>query len=126
MSAPNRVAGDECDHDLGHGTDQLLQIENIKPWHAVFAHIARVAADRLVAPGAERVLAVSVWAGSRQEHHANGLVLTSVGKGIIELKHRLRAERVPLFRPVDGDLRDAIGLVIKDVGVGRLGDLPGG
>ena len=123
VTAADRVTGDQCDDDLGHRADEFLQVEDVQPRHPGLINIAGVAAHALVAARAERVLTIPVGAGARQEYHPNGWVFPGVGEGVVHLLDGQRTERVPLFRPVDRNAGDALGLMVKDVGV-RLGDLP--
>lgn len=123
MAAADGVAGDQRNDDFGHGADELLHVEDVETRHAVAAHVTRVTAHALVAARAEGVFAILVWTGAGQEHHANGGVLTRVDQGVVKLKRRFGTERIALLRAVDGDLRDAIDLVIQDVFVG-LGGFP--
>ena len=57
-----------------------------------------------------------------EDDHADGLIVPRVVQRPDHLLHRQRPEGVANLRAVDGDFRDAVGLVILDVGVlSRLG-----
>lgn len=53
VTAPDGVAGDHGDDGLGEGADFFLKVEDVEAGDAVFADVAGVAADFLVAAGAE-------------------------------------------------------------------------
>ena len=118
MTAADRIPGDKRDDHLGHGADQFLQVEHVQPGNPVLPHVARMAADTLVASGAKGVLAVGVGARPRQEHDADRRVLPSVDKGVDQFRHRLGPEGVSLFRAVDRHLGDPVSLVVENVSVG--------
>ena len=59
MAAADRVAGHHGDDRLGKGADLPLEVEHVEAGHAVLAHVPAVAADLLVAPGAERLAALA-------------------------------------------------------------------
>src|SRR5690606_9229754 len=64
---------------------------------------------------AERVFTITVRTGAGEKYHADRLILPGVAKRFEHLVHRLRSERVALFRTVDGDLGDPVPFVVKDV-----------
>src|SRR5262249_833866 len=78
---------------------------------AVLADVAAVAADALVAAGAEGVLA-----GAGEDDDADRGVVADVVEGARELDDRAGAERVSHLGAVDGELGDAfIALLVADV-----------
>jgi len=118
VAAADGEAGHEGDDDLGHRADEALQVEDVEAGDAVLAHVAAllVAADLLVAAGAEGELAVMLRVGPAQEHDADGGVVAGVGEGLEEFGHGVRREGVAAVRAVDGHARDAVGLLIDDLG----------
>ena len=89
----------------------------VLPWprQAVPAHVARVAAHPLVAPGAERVLPVPRRTFTGEQHHADRGILAGVAKRLLQLDQRLRAEGVAHLGAIEGDARDAVRLPVGDV-----------
>ena len=82
-------------------------------------HVARVAADALVAARAERP------APRRSGRSRRRRVLAGALERVGELDHGLRAERVADLGAVDRQLRDAVaGVLVADVLVGP-GGCPG-
>jgi hypothetical protein len=98
-----------------------VQVGDVEPADRVLVGlVAAVAADPLVAAGAERLVALP-----GEDDDADRGVFPGHGEGLGDLDDGLRAEGVMHLRPADGDLRDAVvaGLV-PDVGV-FAGFLPG-
>ena len=115
MAAANGVAGDHGDHRLRRPADLHLEIEHIETSDAlvrdvIVTDVAVVAADALVAAGAEGLVSLA-----REDDDADLVVVTSPVERVGELEERLRAEGVAHFGAVDGDLRDALGDVVLDV-----------
>ena len=84
----------------GFGRERIFfcKIEHVEARDAVLADVAGVAADFLVAAGAEREVA-----RTGEDDHADLRVLVGEVEGVEHFHHRLRAEGVAHFRPVDGD-----------------------
>ena len=86
----------------------------------VVAEVAVVAADALVAAGAERVRALA-----GEDDHADLRVVARAVERLRQLEQRLRAEGVAHLGPADGDLGDAVAAELEaDVRV-LAGGLPG-
>ena len=125
VPAADRVAGNQGNHDLRHGPNELLEVQDVEPRDAVPAHVPGGPPDALVAAGAKGVLAVRVRSGAGEEDDPDLRVLAGVGEGLDHLADGLGAERVALLRPVDRHLGDPVRLVVEDVRVGFDG-APGG
>ena len=115
VSAADGVPGDLRDHRLREPTDLDLQVEDVEAADAltrdvVVAHVPVVAANALVAPGAERV-----GTGAGQDDRADADVVAGHFEGARELEERLGAEGVADLGTVDGDPRDAFGDLVDDV-----------
>ena len=97
---------------LGNAADFFLQIQHVEPRHAVLADVAGMAADLLIAAGAEREVA-----RAGQDDHADLGILMGEVEGLQQFLHRLRAEGIAHFRPVDGDFGNfpLIGGFVTDV-----------
>ena len=76
----------------------------------VVADVAVVAADLLVAAGAEGLVA-----GAGEDDRADVEVVAGLGEGVAELGQGRRPEGVAALGPVDRDLRDPVGLLVEDV-----------
>ena len=74
------------------------------------ADVAVVAADALVAAGAEGLIA-----RAGEDDDADLGILARVVERRAHLEQRLRPERVADLGAVDGDLRDAVPLLVDDV-----------
>ena len=87
------------------------------PWRdVVVADVAVVAADPLVAAGAEGLVALA-----GEDDDADLVVVAGAVERVSQLEERLRPEGVAHLGAVDRDLRDALGNVVLDVVVvGRL------
>ena len=84
-------------------------------------HVAGVAADLLVAAGAEGERALA-----GQHDHTHLGVLTGAIERLGELDQRLGPKRVAQLGPVDRDLGDAVRELVADVLVVPAAGLPGG
>ena len=115
VPASDGVAGHHGDNGLGHAPDEPLELEHVQPGDPVGAYVSRIPTDRLVPPGAERVLAVPRRSVPGEEHHAHLGIVPGVLEGFQQLEDRLGPEGVPDLRPVEGDPGDPVGLVIGDV-----------
>src|SRR5665213_114770 len=123
MSSPNGVARDLSDHWLRQPTNLNLEIEDVESPDAVardvvVPHVAVVATDALIAPGAE-----GVGAGAGKDDGADGDVVTSQFESARELEERLRAKRITNLGTIDRDSRDPVGDLVDDVGE-LIGTLP--
>ena len=110
VAAADRVAGDHRDDRLGQAADLDLQVEHVEAADAalgdrVVADVAVVAADALVAAGAERLRSLA-----GQDDDADLGVVARLLEGVRQLEQRLRPEGVAHLGPVDRDLGDALGV----------------
>ena len=64
-----------------------------------------------VAARAERLVA-----GSREDNHSDRRIVVRVAKCVDELLEGIGTQRIPHFRPVDRDSRDAVLLVVQQIG----------
>ena len=117
VAAADRIASDQGDDDLGHRTNEALEVEDVESGHAVRADIAAplVAADFLVAARAERELTVGLGVGAAEEHHADAGVIAGIGEGLEHFGDGVGRERVAPVRAVDGHAGDSGGLFVDDV-----------
>ena len=109
VAAADRVAGDHRDHRLRQAADLDLQVADVEAADAllgdlVVADVAVVAADPLVAAGAEGLVA-----RAGEDDRADLGVVAGRLEGVAELDQRLRPEGVADLGPVDRDLRDPVG-----------------
>ena len=111
VATADRVAGHHRHDRLGHPPDLDLEVEHVQPADAVLVDVAVVAADLLVTTAAERVGSLA-----RQHDHADRRVVAGHIEGVDQLTRRERTERVAHLGTVDGDLRDALGGLVADVG----------
>jgi hypothetical protein len=117
VASADRVARDHRDNRLRQSAHLDLEVGHVKPAHrGTFGEVAGVAPDPLVSAGAECVLSLPC-----QDHDANLRVLASQLERRGELDQCLRAKGVVDLRPVDRDLRDAVGLLVEEVAVVRRG-----
>ena len=72
--------------------------------------VAVVAADALVATGAEGLVA-----RTGEDDHADAGVVAGPVERVLQLEQRLRPEGVAHLGPVDRDLGDPLGGVVEDV-----------
>ncbi len=119
VAAADRVARDHRDHRLGQPADLHLQVEHVEPADAVVVAVAVVAADALVAAGAERVGALA-----GEDDHADVGVVAGELERVAELEERVGPERVAHLGPADRDLGDAVGGLVADVAVAGVDRLP--
>ena len=110
VSATYRVPGDHRDHGLRSAANLDLQIEDIQASDAlvrnfVIADVAIVAADHLIAAGAEGEVALT-----GQDDDAHRVIVTRLVHGILQLEESLRTEGIALLGTADGDLGDALRL----------------
>jgi hypothetical protein len=115
VAATDRIAGDHRDHGLREPPDLDVQVADVEAADAtlgdlVVPDIAVVAADPLVAAGAEGLVA-----RAGEDDLPDLEVVAGQGEGLAQLGQRLRAERVADLGPVDRDLRDPLGLLVADV-----------
>ena len=76
MPAADGVAVHHGDDGLGHHADETLQVQHVEARDVVLAHVAAVAADLLVAAGAERlVLVTAAVVDAGQDDDADGCVV---------------------------------------------------
>src|SRR5262249_18080216 len=101
VAAADRKALDTRDHRLGYVANKRLQLLDRQTDGAAAAVAARMRA--LVGAGAEGAVA-----GAGQHDHRDALVPAGAAEGVDELLAGLRRKGVVLFRPVDGDARDAV------------------
>jgi hypothetical protein len=98
-----------------------VQVADVEPADAllgdlIVADVAVVAADPLVAAGAE-----GLGARPREDDRRDPGVVASPGERVPELRERRRPKRVADLRPVDRDLRDRVAALVEDVLVLALG-----
>ena len=115
LPAADGVAGDRRQHRLRQAADLQVQVAGVEAADAlagdlVVADVAVVAADPLVAAGAERLLA-----GAGEDDRGDLDVVARPAEGVAELGQRLRAEGVAHLGPVDRDPRDRLGALVEDV-----------
>ena len=111
----DRVTRDHGDDRLGEPADLDLEVEDVQPadaalGHLVVAEVAVVAADPLVAPGAEGVRALA-----GQDDDADLRVVAADVEGARQLEERLGTEGVAHLGPADGELRDPLCGLVADV-----------
>jgi hypothetical protein len=87
----------------------MLQVEHIESRYVVLTDVTGVAADLLIAAGAERLLA-----GAGENHHADLEILAGVRERVDHLADRERSKRVADLRPVDRQPRDAVVALLED------------
>lgn len=111
MPAADGVAGDHGDDGLRQGADLALDVEDVQARDAVFADVTGVATHFLIAPGAE---GEGTFATEDDDTHV-GIFMQHLQRDE-HLLHGLRAEGIAHFRPVDGELADAVfGFLKLDV-----------
>src|SRR5262249_10468660 len=103
VAAADRVPGDHGDHRLGGAPALHLEVEHVAPPDTACVEVPVVAADLLVAAGAERL-----GPGPGQDDHADARVVAGDVERVRKLEQRGGTERVTHLGPVDGDLRDAV------------------
>src|SRR5205807_6320572 len=103
VPAADRVPGDHRHHRLRQPADLDLEVEDVETADAVVADVAVVAADALVAAGAERLRTFA-----REHDHADGGVAPGPLEGVLELEERAGPERVPHLGATDRELCDAL------------------
>jgi hypothetical protein len=91
---------------------QVADVEAADPLlrNLVGSDVAVVAADLLVAAGAEGLIA-----GAGEDDRADLEIVARLREGVAQLRQGRRAERVAAFGPVDRDLRDPVALLVEDV-----------
>jgi len=113
----------ERNHDLGHRTDELCRSKHIEARHAGLVDIACRAPHALVARRSKR-RTCRRCAGRRPSVRTTPMpCLRGIRKRVVHFGHRSGSEGIAFCRTVDGDLRNAIRLVVKNVLV-RLGRAP--
>ena len=115
MAAAHGVSGHHRHHRLRQPPDLHVEVADVEAPHALLSHlvvadVAVVAADRLVAAGAERL-----GSGSREDDRRDLEVVTRPAERVAQLGQGLGAKRVPDLGAVDGDLRDPLRLLVEDV-----------
>src|ERR671910_1616181 len=112
VAAADRIAGDHRHHRLGQPADLDLEVEDVQPADAALVDVAVVAPDLLVPAARERLGSLT-----RQDHHTHRRIVSRDVERPRQLANRERAERVPNLRPGHGDLREALGRLVPDIGV---------
>src|SRR4029450_12385910 len=112
LLAADGVAGDHGDHRLGQPADLDLQVEDVEAADAVFVDVAVLAPDALVAAGGEGLGALP-----GEAHHAHAGVGAGPLERVGQLVQGLGPERVAHLGPADGQLGDALGGLVADIGV---------
>src|SRR5581483_8892946 len=110
VAAADRVARDHGDDGLRQAPDLDLEVQHVQAADALGVDVAVVAADPLVAAGAE-----GLRPGARQDHDADGGIVARRLEGADHLEDGRRAERVADLGPVDRDPGDAVPGVVEDV-----------
>ena len=115
MPAADGVPGDHRDHRLRQPPDLHVQVADVQASDAllgdlVVADVAVVAADPLVAAGAEGLVA-----GSGEDDRGHLDVVAGAIEGVAQLGERRRPEGVADLGPVDRDLRDRVAALVEDV-----------
>ena len=110
VAAADRVAGDHRDDRLRQAADLDLEVEDVEAADAplgdgVVTDVAVVAANSLVAAGAERLGPLA----GEDDGTDLGIVARQLER-VRQLEQRLRPEGVADLRPVDRDLRDPLGV----------------
>ena len=124
MPAADGVAVHHGDDGLGHHADEALQVQHVEARDVVLAHVAAVAADLLVAAGAERlVLMAAAVVDAGQDDDADGRVVARLAERVVQLGDGERGERVASLGPIDADLGDTACCFVDDLAV-RLARLP--
>ena len=102
MAAADRVTGNHRDDRLGGATDLDVQVGDVEaPDTTRLALVSAVAADTLIAAGAERIGTLT-----GEHDHADGGVVAGPRERLGQLEHRLRAKGVADLGAVDRDLGD--------------------
>src|SRR3954447_23072500 len=117
VAAADRIARDHRHDRLRRAPHLHVQVGHVEAadpalGRVVLVHVARVAADALVAARAERERSLA-----GEDDHADVEVLARAVERVGDLDHRLRAERVADLRTVDRDLCDPLGGLVADVRV---------
>src|SRR6266498_77572 len=112
VPAADGVAGHHGDHRLGQPADLDLQVEHVEAADPVVADVAVVAADALVAAGAEGLGALT-----GEDDHADLGVVAGGLERAGELEQRPWPEGVAHLRTADRDLGDSLGGLVADVAV---------
>ena len=115
MPAADRVAGDRGDHRLRRAADLDVEVADVEAADAlagdlVGADVAVVAADRLIAAGAEGLIA-----GAGEDDRADVEVVAGLRERVAELGQGRRPEGVATLGAVDRDPRDPVADVVEDV-----------
>ena len=87
-----------------------MQFQHVEVLDPLAVPVTALAADLLVAAGAERQLP-----GTGQDDHTDLRIQMGTPERMAHLLYRLRTKGVAHLGTVDGDLGDALGLVIEDV-----------
>ena len=111
----NGVAGNAGHDGLGQAANLNLEVQNIEASNTVAGHLVItdvpiVAANLLVAPGAE-----GVRARASQDDCTYRDVITGPFECIGQLKKRLRPKGVASLGAIDRYLRDAFSDIVEDV-----------
>src|SRR5918994_546476 len=112
VATADRIAGDHRHHRLWQPADLDLEVEDVQPADAALVDVAVVAPDLLVAAARERPGSLA-----GQDHDPDRRIVSRHVERPRQLANRERAERVPNLRPGHGDLRDALGRLVPDIGV---------
>ncbi len=110
MSAANGVAVDHSYHRLWHTTYLALNFQNIQARNAILIHISALALNRLVAAGAE-----SLVAGAGENYYINPLIFAANIQRIAHFIHRCRAEGISIALSVDGNFSDSFKIIEENV-----------
>ncbi len=111
MAAADGVSCDHGDDGFRQGAELALDVEDVQARDTVFADISGIATHLLVAAGAEGERTFST-----EDDHTHVRIFMQHLQRDEHLLHRLRTEGIAHFRPVDGELADAVfGFLKLDV-----------
>ena len=109
VPAADGIAVHLGDDRLGNFADRAVQVADLQARRSRLVVIAALAADFLVAAGAE----IALLAG--QHHHADAVVVPGVVEGLQHFVDRARAEGVENPRAVHAHGRYAVCFCVDDV-----------
>ncbi len=111
MPAADGVSGDHGDDGFRQGAELALDVEDVQARNAVFANVTGIATHLLIAPRTEGERAFPT---KNDDTHIR--IFMQHLQRDEHLLHRLRTEGIAHFRPVDGELADAVfGFLKLDV-----------
>src|SRR5262249_22139365 len=111
MPAADRVSGDHGHDRFRQAANLLLHVEDVQPGHGFRVNIARLAANALVAAGAERLFALA-----GEDDDADVGIIPGHVEGFFQLVHRLWPKCVAHLGTIDRDLADSVpGPLVADV-----------